>query len=351
MLLVKRSAVAAVTQAQQPSDLWESLQSAIELEHSTIPPYLTALFSIKQGHNLDAAEIVGSVVIEEMLHMAIACNLMNALGGQPAIDSPTFIPAYPGPLPMGVHSSLTVGLEKLTRRCVHDVFMAIEEPEHPLDIPVGQPDGLKAADSPRQFATIGEFYEAIKNMLTELAKHGEVITGDPARQVADTRWYPENQLFPIRTLQDALRAIDVIVDQGEGSSRSPMDAEGDVAHFYRFGEIVYGRKLVNVTEAPGWAYVGDVVPLDPAGVWDLYPDAKAADYPPESQARVLAERFNSAYSNLLRCLHHVFNGAPQRLPMALSAMVEMQLTAQKLVTTPVPGTPYFGAPTFEYSQA
>ena len=349
MLTIKRSVVAAVAEAKQPSDLWESVQSAIELEHSTIPPYLTALYSIKQGHNLAAAEIIGSVALQEMLHMAIACNLLNAIGGKPAIDNPTFVPAYPGPLPMGVHSSLTVGLEKLTRRYVHDVFMAIEEPEQPLEIPVGEPTGLVAAAAPREFATIGEFYAAIEQKLGDLGPGA--IVGHPSRQVADTRWYPKSQLFPILTLKNAIDGIRVIVDQGEGTSASPMDDAREVSHFYRFGEIVYGRRLVPVAKDPGWAYAGDPVPLDPSGVWDLCPDAKAADYPAKSQARVLADRFNSTYSNLLRCLHQVFNGSADRLPMALSAMVEMHLTAQKLVTTRVPDTLQFAAPTFEYAEA
>nr|MCU0322110.1 ferritin-like protein [Chitinophagaceae bacterium] len=49
--------------------LKKHLQVAIELEHSTIPPYLCALYSIKEGTNVAASQIIRSVVIEEMLHM------------------------------------------------------------------------------------------------------------------------------------------------------------------------------------------------------------------------------------------------------------------------------------------
>jgi hypothetical protein len=346
MLTITRDAVENVHAAGTPADLWQSVQAAIELEHATIPPYLTALLSIKQGHNREVAAIIGSVVGQEMLHMAIACNLMNALGGSPAIDNPTFVPAYPGPLPMGVHSSLTVGLEKLSRRLVHDVFMDIEEPEQPIPVPVGEARAAPAAEEPRQFATIGEFYAAIVAKLEHLGPGA--IVGDPSHQVVDERWFPADQLFPIRTLTEAVSAIGVIVDQGEGTPTTPMDSQGEVAHYYRFGEIVYGRRLVAVNAAPGWAYAGEAVPLDSAGVWDLVTDAKGCDYPSESAARVLSDAFNSSYSNLLRCLHEVFNGAPAKLDMALSAMVEMQLVGQKLVSTPLPGGGGFAAPTFEY---
>ena len=52
--------------------LREHLQWAIELEHSTIPPYLCALYSIAPGRNSEATELVSSVLLEEMLHMTLA---------------------------------------------------------------------------------------------------------------------------------------------------------------------------------------------------------------------------------------------------------------------------------------
>jgi hypothetical protein len=251
---------------------------------------------------------------------------------------------------MGVRGSLTVGLEKLSRRLVHDVFMSIEEPENPIDIPVGMPSPTpRPAAENAQGTTIGDFYAAIAEKLVELGP--SVICGDPAKQVADARWYPETELFPILTLDDALRAIRIIVTQGEGTPTSPEDQPGEFAHYYRFGELVYGRRLVRIHGGRQWAYAGEAIPLDPAGVWNICADAKAADYPEDSQARVLADAFNASYTRLLGCLHRVFGGEPDRLSMALSLMVELHLTGQKLVATPVPGTAMYAAPTFEYDPA
>src|SRR5262245_66268722 len=81
------------------ADLREHLQWAIELEHSTLPPYLCALYSIKPGTNAAAVSIMTSVFIEEMLHMTLAANVLNAVGGAPALDRPDFIPPYPAFLP------------------------------------------------------------------------------------------------------------------------------------------------------------------------------------------------------------------------------------------------------------
>jgi hypothetical protein len=79
--------------------LREHLQWAIELEHSTIPPYLCALYSIETGHNAEAIEVVSSVVVEEMLHLTLAANLLNAVGGRPRLDIPKMLPGYPRALP------------------------------------------------------------------------------------------------------------------------------------------------------------------------------------------------------------------------------------------------------------
>lgn len=58
-----------------PHNLTESLeyarsllQNGIEIEHSTIPPYLTAMYSIVNTSSW-VYGVVRSVVIEEMLHM------------------------------------------------------------------------------------------------------------------------------------------------------------------------------------------------------------------------------------------------------------------------------------------
>ena len=62
-------------------DLREHLQWAIELEHPTLPPYLCALYSLDPEWNPAAVEVAASVFAEEMLHLALAANLLNAVGG------------------------------------------------------------------------------------------------------------------------------------------------------------------------------------------------------------------------------------------------------------------------------
>src|SRR5262249_27971762 len=120
-------------------DLKDRLQQAIELEHATIPPYLLANFTLLDGSgsagmNTKISDVMGSVLYEEMLHMSIACNLLNAVGGHPNIDRPGFIPKYPSHLPGAVEGSLVVHLKKFSLHLVEHTFMEIERPEDPVAI-------------------------------------------------------------------------------------------------------------------------------------------------------------------------------------------------------------------------
>ena len=97
------------------------------LEHSTIPPYLCALYSIEDGSNVEAAEIIRSVVMEEMLHMVLVANVLNAMGGAPSIGHAGFVPRYPTQLPYS-DGRLVVQLRRFSPEAV-DTFLAIERPE------------------------------------------------------------------------------------------------------------------------------------------------------------------------------------------------------------------------------
>ena len=83
--------------------------------------YLTSLFSIANGSDY-AATTIHSVVVEEMVHMTIAANVLNAVGGAPMIDSPAFIPTYPSLLPL---TNVSVDARPFDRISISN-FMLIE---------------------------------------------------------------------------------------------------------------------------------------------------------------------------------------------------------------------------------
>ena len=343
MLRIRRSIIERIRACKQAVDLHEHLQAAIELEHATIPPYLTAIYSLKPDRNRQAYQLIRSIVTEEMLHMVISANVLNAIGGHPQVNRPDFIPSYPGPLPMNVGDGLVVGLAPLSKSLIQDTFMRIEEPEDPIEFPVVR--GFMGT-AEEEYATIGQFYQAIIEKIEDLGD--SIFTGAPCRQVVNEQWFPRDELFPISDVKSAVSALNLIVLQGEGTPKSPVDPEGQLAHYYRFAEIEKGRRLVKDPSVPeGYSYSGDSILLDADGIWNFVENSKASLYEPGTKARRLVDQFNFSYTNLLNALHDTLNGQPQRLNAAMGLMYELKLQAQLMAETEYRGKQV--APSFEYA--
>jgi hypothetical protein len=341
MIKIDPKFVTAARSATSAQDLWVLLQNAIELEHSTIPPYITALFSLKPGTNQSISNLIRSVVIQEMQHMAIACNILIAIGGKPKINERGFVPEYPGPLPMNI-GDLLVGIEAFSIPLVENVFRAIEEPEHPIPV-------TAALVAEEHFATIGEFYNAVKDQIIKLGPKIFVNKTAPP-QVLASDYFPPAVLFPVTGPDDAGRAIDIIKIQGEGTSADPFDAPGEPAHFYRFGEIVAGKTLKKTPT--GFSYDDPPIPFDSSGIFPLRPNCKISDYPDGSQAKIRIIQFAYNYSNMLNALNSVFNGNSDKLDAALGLMFDLRTLAASLMGTPDPTKPGFNVgPSFEYVQS
>lgn len=332
MLTIEPRYVAAARSASSAADLYGLLQDAIRLEHATIPPYLTAAYSLKFGVNTAIRMTIANIAEEEMLHMAIVANVLNAIGGRVELDKPGFVPNYPATLPMNIGSGLVVGLRKFSKGLVHDVFMKIEESENPIHFP----SFVTVAAAPT-FATIGTFYRAVIEKIQELGD--AIFTGDPGRQVIVDAGFPSEQLFAITDVNTAVRALERIVKEGEGTTTLPFDDESEPAHYYRFEEIYRGRELVSDPNAEnGFSFTGAEIRFEPADVWDIPDDPKAADYPVGSEERDKVDSFNRAYSDLLRTLQRTFDGDPTQIGDAISAMNLIRRMAKNIVAITDPNT-------------
>ncbi|GGN12062.1 hypothetical protein GCM10010967_55030 [Dyadobacter beijingensis] len=342
MLKIDSKYIQQALTANAIEELYPLVQKAIELEHSTIPPYLTALFSLKPGTNLVQRQIIHSIVIEEMLHMTIAANILNALGGTPYINNSDFVPEYPGPLPMGIGNGLIVGLEKYSPEVVHDVFMEIEEPENPIVFKTAM-----LATALPTYSTIGQFYQAIQQKIDELAPDN--LPGHKDYQVTSP-FFPADELFPVYTKTNAIDAINIIIEQGEGTPTSPLDQEDELAHYYRFEELYKGKRLVKDPSAPnGYSFSGPGIPYTPADVFPLFPNTKTSMLPAGSEELNRMNQFNLSYYSLLSGLHDTFNGHPEKLNDTIGVMYDLKLTAEKLCATPFPGKAgYTIGPSFEF---
>lgn len=305
-----------------------ALQQAVELEHATIPPYLYGLYSLQAGKNEEIGRIIESVVVEEMLHMTLACNVLNAIGGSPQIDTRDFIPTYPGKLPGGVEGELTVSLAPFSTAQL-ETYLTIEEPEDPLVFPT--------ARAVTDAITIGEFYTAISHAIGAL---GNGVFVDPPRNQVGPDLMPE--AIVVTNVTTAQQAITTIIEQGEGTSTSPEEVVGNrYAHYYRYMQIKKGHLLVKRPgRKPGYAYTGAPLRFDRAGVYKV---------PPATAPSLASDNFNYTYTNLLGALHALFNGANNRpqFRRALGLMMSLKGQAKAMMAgIPDPAAPV--GPSFIY---
>lgn len=314
----------AVPEAGRRVDwLRSALQTAVGLELATIPPYLCGWWSIRDRGS-EAARLIRRIVGDEMFHLGVVCNLLVAVGGRPRIKDAA--PVYPGPLPGGVRAGLTVYLSGLTKSFVHDVMMAIEAPDEPLDRSVDSSPGVGTFYS--------EILKAFQSVAPELSARGQLS----ARIGSDV-------LKPVGTPDDVERAIEIIKEQGEGTASSPATAFDDdyPAHYYAFGEIYHGRRL---REDDGdWRFTGapvrfpDTRPMAPvpAGGWPN----------PPGEIRRLLDGFDSTYNTVLNNLDMAWAGGGHRtLHAAIHTMRGLETPAVELMERPIPDAPGNYGPLF-----
>ena len=331
------------------AELKERLQEAIALEHFTIPPYLCALYSIKDGANVAARDIIRTVVVEEMLHMVMAANILNAIGGTPRISAKKFLPHYPRPLP---HSAIDfqVSLLRFSKEAVN-TFLRIERP------------AKSALPPPKdKFRSIGEFYQAVREALmrfdAEAKARGDkkgIFTGTQAQVSKENYYGSGGELVAVYSIEDANRAIDEIVGQGEGidsgilaEDDGVLDEDVELAHYYRFNQIFCERRYkTGDTENSG--PTGGPLEVDWNAVHNMMPNPKMRKF--QGQPRLLeeAKAFNRTYMQLLHGIDRGCNGHPEELrTKATPLMHALREQAVDLMQIPAGDGNYTAGPTFEY---
>jgi hypothetical protein len=343
-------------------ELKDALYKAMQLEHATIPVYLTALYSIIPGTNSDAFRILRAVAVEEMLHLTLAANLLNAVGGLPDVTRPGFVPDFPAYLPSGevdfkVH---------LVRFCPETLttFLKIERPNlapkeklkmvknrHAAEFPVL---GTHPSSPEIRYYSIGDFYQAIEDGLNvlEANANGEgktIFIGDPSRQVPAEYFYSGGgRLFPVTDLESARSAIRKIIEQGEGETRAVYDHQGELSHYYRFDQLNQGH-YYQPGDEPGKP-TGPTLTIDWGASYPIREDVKLKDFPPDSELYQAATTFNCAYAEFLQLINRAFNGDPSQLMKAVPKMFQFRNLMNQLIRNPLPQGDH-AAPTFEIHTA
>ena len=340
------------------------LCEAAELEHGIMCQYLFAAFSLKQGEQEGLTETelaatarwrtqVSRVATQEMLHLALVHNLLSAVGAAPHMARPN-LPAPASHYPAGVQLALLPFGEQALRH-----FMFLERPE---GMDLADADGLAAVGRaapvlserdivPRgqDFATVGHLYRSIEAGLARLAaKYGEdwLFVGPPRAQATAAHFgWPE--LVTVTDLASAQRAIEEILEQGEGPRGHWRDA-----HFGQFVNIL--DEYQQLREAnPGFD------PVRPVIAANVRPPEREVDVPligDPLTARV-TDLFNVGYEILLQIFERFFAHTEEtdaQLKILADATVGIMLRVIKplgdLITTLPVGERYPGktaGPSFE----
>jgi hypothetical protein len=335
------------------------LHAAMQLEHGTIPPYLSALYSMHTGKNSDAFHVIRTVAVEEMLHLTLAANILNAVGGTPELTGADFVPTYPTYLPDG-ETDFQVSRQAFSKECL-EMFLNIERPgtaphEEARLVSRHRDRGKHLAgshmDSKMRYWSIGEFYEEIKRGLRHLNDEmgKSLFCGDPARQAGPEYYYSGGgDLIPVTDIKTADAAIRLISEQGEGLKGGIYDFEHELAHDYRFEQLLRGRYYQKGDQRGN--PTGPSLRVDWDAAYPIKKDASIDDFPEGSEMRAAAIDFNRRYAAFLALLTKAYNGSPQLLIDAVVEMFRLRDGMQQLIRNPIPGLDGVnGAPTFEVSR-
>jgi CDGSH-type Zn-finger protein/truncated hemoglobin YjbI len=290
------------------------LCEAAELEHGIMCQYLFAAFSLKQSEDegLSAEELeavtrwrraIAHVATEEMLHLALVHNLLSSIGAAPHLGRPN-LPAPAHHYPTGVNLTLVPFGEPALQH-----FMFLERPEGMalegatgIDAPVHDAVPLMSerdiVPQPQDFATVGHLYRSIERGFAHLAeKFGErkLFVGPPRAQ-ASAEHFGWAELVPVTDLTSAQRAIDTILEQGEGAR-----GHWEQAHFGQFVRILDEYRQMKKSTA----HFDPVRPV----VFATVRPSRHDDSVPLIGDRVTsrcADLFNVSYEILLQTLERYF---------------------------------------------
>jgi rubrerythrin len=296
------------------------LTEAAELEHNILCCYLFNAFSMKDDTNEGVTEeqlarirewraLIMEVAVEEMIHLASACNLLTAVGGAPQLRRPS-LPTSPRAYPDVFKLALVpFSLQAL------EIFMDIERPEGlPPINPALAEDEDKEDDfslgsigaifsSEREYKTQGSLYRGIEDGIHYLAqKYGEegLFIGPADAQTADKYFGNYPGLIPVTNLESALEAINVIVEQGEGAAIETEDS-----HYSKFRRIYLDYKDILKTD-PNFQPARPVAPNPYATLPTDKPDTSELAVIEDPMTKDLANLFDGCYELMVQMLGRLF---------------------------------------------
>ncbi|MBE8989331.1 ferritin-like domain-containing protein [Nostoc sp. LEGE 12450] len=237
-------------QVKTREDLLYLLSQAAELEHSLACQYLCSAFSLKEFTNeaVSQAQLnkinrwrrtINEIAVEEMLHLALASNLLTAIGGAPYFRRANFpqaktytslklsfklAPFNENTLNRYICFELPNNFDTEEQKASWNQFCQRIKDEELLRLLAALPQPLV----PRklEYNTIGELYGLIRQGFQTIGQ--KLFIGSPKAQATGIF----KKMIQVKDLDSAIKAIDLIIMQGEGSP-----AQRDDSHFAKFTKI------------------------------------------------------------------------------------------------------------------
>jgi hypothetical protein len=225
--------------------------------------------------------------------------------------------------------------------------MAIEQPENPPAFPIR---ALLAGEAAPKVVTIGQFYDMLDRFLETLPESDWHVNRN---QLSDDQFF-QGQIFAVNNYADAHKAIHNIVSEGEGSRQGteydPLDFQGELAHFFRFGEIFNEKVLTKIPEPPGYAWGPTPVDVDWAGAYSAITDPGAHDFSKEpAPVQAAQDACNTAFSTMVNALQQAVTGQAGALGKAVRAMFDLRMAALHAFTVKLADNVHVAGPAFLYS--
>jgi CDGSH-type Zn-finger protein len=319
-------AVGSVAPVTTREELLYLLTRACELEHDLACVYLYAGYSLKtdmREGGLTEEELasvrtwkrkLAHVAVEEMLHLGQVCNIMTAVGGAPHFARGNF-PLPATAFPFGLDITLEPFSQALIERLVcyempeegvlakerhaeydrirrrvarngdGSAFLRVQNTIEPFDI---------------DFRTVGEFYHKVESAFRHIDP-SRLFIGDPAAQATPQYLDFPKELIRVTDVESAVRAIEMIVEQGE----SPT-AEHPEAHFCVFDSIRREYEAMTERARREKRTFDPVRPMLSNPSTRGVAEAAGTNRISDPVAQELAALFNSAYALMLMMLARFF---------------------------------------------
>ncbi|NJM68771.1 MAG: hypothetical protein HC862_00340 [Scytonema sp. RU_4_4] len=304
-------------QVKTREDLLYLLSQASELEHSLACQYLFTAFSLKESTNEGVSQAqlnkidrwrrtINGIAVQEMLHLALASNLLTAIGGAPYFRRANFpqaktytslklsfklTPFNETTLNRYICFELPNNFETEEQKASWNQFCQRLRDEELLRLLAVLPQPLL----PRklEYNTIGELYELIRQGFQTIGQ--KLFIGPPQAQAMGIF----REMIQVTDLDSAIKAIDLIIVQGEGS---PI--QRDDSHFAKFTKI-REEYLAELASDPSFQPARPVIenPLLSLQQDNTTPGAKIIT---DTLSRDIVEIFVALYEVMLQILLRFF---------------------------------------------